>query len=266
MQTVASLPRMLTARARSGASPGLTPSSDEVAVLLSNDWFSGLPEMLRAAIVGSARVVRVAAGTRIAHRGQVECNWVGVIRGAVRLSAALDDSREFTISFLSQGQWFGDVAADDPEGVLVDMVAHTASTLAVVNHQAMRKLLKTSPEFCDALLQLNYRRLSIVYRRLEERYALTLPQRLARQVRRLAYQFGRPVGAGMHIDLAVSQSDLASMIGGSRQRVNRALRQMQQMGILKLDTQRLLVLDAARLDSVANGVTSLPGAASAFGD
>jgi CRP-like cAMP-binding protein len=257
MQAVAPLPRVLAARAGTGAFASPAPSGDEVAALLNNDWFGGLPEALRAAIVGCARAVRVAAGTRISHRGQVQCNWVGVISGAVRLSAALDDTREFTIGFLSQGQWFGDIAADDPRGAPVDMVAHTASTLAVVNHRAMRQLLETSPEFRDALLQLNYRRLSSMFRRLEERYALTLPQRLARQVRRLAYQFGRPVGAGVRIDLVVSQSDLASMIGGSRQRVNRALRQMQQMGVLQLGTQRLLVLDAARLDAVADGVTLL---------
>jgi CRP-like cAMP-binding protein len=259
---------VLEARVRSGASAGLTPSVDEVAALLNNDWFRGLPEDLRAAIVGCARVVRVAAGTRISHRGQVECNWVGVIQGAVRLSATLDDSREFTIGFLSPGQWFGDIAPADPGagGALADMVAHMASTLAVVNHRAMRELLETSTEFRDALLQLNYRRLGIVYRRLEERHALTLPQRLARQVRRLAYQFGRPVGIGMRIDLVVSQNDLASMIGGSRQRVNRALRQMQQMDILQLGTQRLLVLDAAKLDAVADGVTVLAGATSTSDD
>jgi len=262
MQAVAPSPRMLEARVRSGASAGMTPSADEVAALLNNDWFCALPENLRAAIVGCARVVRVAAGTRISHRGQIECNWVGVIHGAVRLSATLDDNREFTIGFLSPGQWFGDISAANAGGALADLVAHMASTLAVVNHRAMRQLLETSPEFRDALLQLNYRRLGIVFRRLEERHALTLPQRLARQVRRLAYQFGRPVGIGVRIDLVVSQNDLASMIGGSRQRVNRALRQMQQMDILQLGTQRLLVLDAAKLDAVADGVTLLAGATS----
>jgi CRP-like cAMP-binding protein len=266
MEAVAPPPRVLATRARSGASAAASPSADDVAALLSNAWFRGLPETLRDAIVGCARVVRVAAGTRISHRGQVECNWIGVIDGAVRLSAALDDCREFTFGFLSRGQWFGDIAADNQGGALVDMVAHMGSTLAIVNHRAMRQLLETSMEFRDALLQLNYRRLGLIYRRLEERCALTLPQRLARQVRRLAYQFGTPVGVGVRIDLVVSQSDLASMIGGSRQRVNRALGQMQQLGILQLGTQRLLVLDAVRLDAVADGFAPLLGAAAAADD
>jgi hypothetical protein len=53
------------------------------------------------------------------------------------------------------------------------------------------------------------------------------------------------------------------MVGGSRQRVNRALRQMQQLGIMQLGPQRLLVLDGPGLDAVASGHTLLPGSASA---
>jgi CRP/FNR family cyclic AMP-dependent transcriptional regulator len=98
-----------------------------------------------------------------------------------------------------------------------------------------------------------------MYRRCEERHALTLPQRLAKQVLRLARQFGRATTTGVRIDLAISQGDLASMVGGSRQRVNRALRQMQQLGIMQLGPQRLLVLDEPGLDAVARGHTLLPG-------
>ena len=102
-------------------------------------------------------------------------------------------------------------------------------------------------------------RLRRMYKRCEERHALSLPQRLAHQVLRLARRFGRATANGLRIDLAVSQGDLASMVGGSRQRVNRALRQMQQLGIMQLGPQRLLVLDIEGLDDVANGHTVLPG-------
>jgi CRP-like cAMP-binding protein len=100
-----------------------------------------------------------------------------------------------------------------------------------------------------------------MYKRCEERHALSLPQRLAKQVLRLARQFGRATTNGVRIDLAISQGDLASMVGGSRQRVNRALRQMQQLGVMQLGPQRLLVLDSAGLDAVASGHIQLPGTA-----
>jgi CRP-like cAMP-binding protein len=173
----------------------------------------------------------------------------------------LSDGRVFTLDFMGPGQWFGDIALVDNRVEDLDMVAHVPSTLLIVAKPDMHELMDLSIEFRDALLQLNCQRLRRMYKRCEERHALSLPQRLAGQVLRLARRFGRTTTNGVRIDLAVSQGDLASMVGGSRQRVNRALRQMQQLGIMQLGPQRLLVLDVGGLDDVANGHTVLPGSA-----
>jgi len=241
------------------AGAATTLREDEFAALHSGRWFAELPPSLRQSIIGRARVQRVAAGTRITQRGDAAGNWVGVARGALRLGAALSDGRVFTLDFMGPGQWFGDIALVDLRAEDLDMVAHVPSTLLIVGKQDMHELMELSPDFRDALLQLNCQRLRRMYKRCEERHALSLPQRLAKQVLRLARQFGRPTAAGVRIDLAISQGDLASMVGGSRQRVNRALRQMQQLGIMQLGPQRLLVLDGPGLDAVASGHTLLPG-------
>jgi CRP/FNR family cyclic AMP-dependent transcriptional regulator len=247
----------------SGSRPTMASAStlrdDELAALHGGRWFAELPAALRQYITARARVQRVAAGARITQRGDAAGNWVGVARGAVRLGTALTDGRVFTLDFMGPGQWFGDIALVDLRAEDLDMVAHVPSTLLIVGKQDMHELMELSPAFRDALLQLNCQRLRRMYKRCEERHALTLPQRLAKQVLRLARQFGRPTANGVRIDLAISQGDLAAMVGGSRQRVNRALRQMQQLGIMQLGPQRLLVLDSLGLDAVASGRTMLPG-------
>ncbi len=243
------------------ANAASTLRDDELQALHNGRWFCELPEGLRQAIVGRARVQRVAAGARITQRGDAAGNWVGVARGAVRLGTALSDGRVFTLDFMAPGQWFGDIALVDQRTEDLDMVAHVPSTLLIVGKQDMHELMELSADFRDALLQLNCQRLRRVYKRCEERHALSLPQRLAKQVLRLARHFGRATASGVRIDLAISQGDLASMVGGSRQRVNRALRQMQQLGIMQLGPQRLLVLDSPGLEAVASGYTQLPGSA-----
>jgi CRP-like cAMP-binding protein len=234
---------------------------DELNALQAGRWFAELPQGLRNAIIGRSRVHRVVAGARITQRGDAAGNWVGVARGAVRLGTALSDGRVFTLEFMSPGQWFGDIALVDNRVEDLDMVAHVPSTLLILAKADMHELMEVSSEFRDALLQLNCQRLRRMYKRCEERHALSLPQRLAREVLRLARRFGRSTANGLRIDLAVSQGDLASMVGGSRQRVNRALRQMQQLGIMQLGPQRLLVLDVEGLDDVATGHTMLAGSA-----
>ena len=171
----------------------------------------------------------------------------------MRLGASLSDGRDFTLDFIGPGQWFGDIALIDDQASELDMVAHVPSTLLVVAQADLRRLIEGHAELRDAFLQLNCQRLRHVYRRFEELHSLTLAQRLARQILRLAHRFGRPMAAGLSIDLPVSQGDLAAMVGGSRQRVNGAWRQLRELGIVEFGRSRLVVRDEARLTAAADG-------------
>jgi len=232
---------------------------DENTNIQAGSWFAELSEPLRRAILGRARARHVPAGTRIAQRGDAAACWFGVARGAVRLGTALSDGRNFTLDFVGPSQWFGDIALIDDRPLDLDVVAHTATTLLVVSKLDLRQLMDGFDELRDVLLQLNCLRLRQMFRRFEELHTLPLAQRLARQVQRLARQFGKPLAQGVCIELGVSQGDLAAMVGGSRQRVNRAWRQMHHLGIVQLGQARLLVLDEYRLEAVAEGRLTLPG-------
>lgn len=226
---------------------------DESVNIHNGAWFSGLSEKLRQAILARAQLRRVGAGVAIAQRGDPTAAWFGVARGAVRLGTSLVDGRSFTLDFVGPSQWFGDIAVVDDKPLDLDVVTHVPSTLLMLPKPDLRCLMETQPELRDALLQLNCQRLRHLFRRFEELHTLPLAQRLARQVLRLAHQFGRQQSQGVCIDLGMSQADLAAMVGGSRQRVNRAWRQMQQMGIVDRAPQRLVVRDSAALEAVALG-------------
>ena len=235
--------------------PGLRV--DENIGLQSGAWFGALSEPLRQAILSRARVRKVAAGTALAQRGETTANWIGVVRGALRLGTPLSDGRSFTLDFIGPGQWFGDIAVVDQGAHELDLIAHVPSTLLVVSSFDLRRLIDSCDELREALLQLNCARLRHMVRRFEELHTLALPQRLARELQRLARRFGRPLDDGVCIELALSQGDLAALVGGSRQRVNRALGQMQLLGILRLGASRLLLRHEGRLNAAADGRIAL---------
>lgn len=231
--------------------PGL--GSADNASLQAGHWLGQLSLPLRQAILNQARVREVAAGTMLSLRGQCGARWVGVVRGALRLGTPLRDGRSFTLDFIAPGQWYGDIAGVDRGANALDLVAQVPSLLVEVAHADLQCLIEGHAELREALLLLNCGRLRYLGRRFEEMHTLTLPQRLARELQRLAQRFGRPVGDGVRIDLAISQSDLAALVGGSRQRVNRALGQMQALQILRLGPTRPVLLDDERLAAVADG-------------
>ncbi len=229
----------------------------ENAAVRRGAWFADLPEPIQAAIFAAAQVRRVPAGAVIAQRGALPASWVGVASGALRLGTALSDGRSLTLDFVGPGQWFGDVALVDGRPLDLDVTAHVACVLVVVPKAGLSEMIEHFDGLGDALLKLNCQRLRHMFRRFEELHTQTLPQRLARQVLRLMHQFGRPVADGVRIDLGLSQGDLASMACGSRQRVNRSLRQMQAQGMLQLGPSRIVVLDEASLEGLADGRLAL---------
>ena len=243
--------RVKEGAALGGAQPGLL--EDERATLHAGPWFNELPGPLRVAILASAQVRLVDAGTVLARRGDAASAWIGVAGGALRLGTALADGRDCTLDFVGPGQWFGDIALIDDRPLELDVLAHVPSKLLFVSKLELQRLVAGHEELGPGLLQLNCQRLRHMFRRFEELQTLPLPQRLARQLQRLANQFGRRVGEGVRIDLNLSQTDLAAIVGGSRQRVNRTLRQMHLEGIVRLGEMRVLVRDEARLAAVSEG-------------
>jgi len=85
----------------------------------------------------------------------------------------------------------------------------------------------------------------------EELHFLDLPGRLARRIVRLA-QEAHPGATGQVIlEWPYTQSDLAAMIGGTRQTVNRLLADFVGRGLIRFERDTLIVPDVAALERAA---------------
>ena len=67
--------------------------------------------------------------------------------------------------------------------------------------------------------------------------------------RRLAQDYGTPAAHGTRIEVRLSQKDLSSLVGGSREKVNRQLRLWEESGVIGKEAGRLTLLRPDELDS-----------------
>lgn len=214
-------------------------------------WFGALPETLRHQILARCQVRRLPAGHVLARRGDAAEDWYGVATGALSLCSVLPDGRSFRLNVIGPGRWWGDIAVLDGKPQDLDIQTQVPTTLLTLSRPAMRELVEASPVLHEALLQLQCERLRHLFRRVEELQALPLPQSVARLLRRLAREFGRPTDTGVCIELNLTQSDLAAMLAASRQRVNASLRQLHKQQVIELTGTRIVVLDEAKLRALA---------------
>ena len=67
--------------------------------------------------------------------------------------------------------------------------------------------------------------------------------RVAAKLLELAERYGLPGPEGVEIDLRLTQGDLASWVAATREFVNKVLGAFRDHGLVKLDGQRIILLD-----------------------
>jgi CRP/FNR family cyclic AMP-dependent transcriptional regulator len=103
--------------------------------------------------------------------------------------------------------------------------------------------------------QLNYNlvrqlssRLRLANQKIQALSTLDVAGRVARQILIFAEQYGRHEGKAIRIPVPLTQSDIAEMVGATRERVNHAMVAFKQQGTLAVDAQhRITILDRAAL-------------------
>ncbi|HEX7438121.1 MAG TPA: Crp/Fnr family transcriptional regulator [Caldimonas sp.] len=218
----------------------------------AGSWFSKLSPALRAAILARAVVRRLADGALLSARGATADEWVGVAKGAVRVSSVSLAGKQITLTYVEPGTWFGDIALFDGMPRTHDANARGETTLLVVRKADFKDLLALHVELYDALLRLNCRRLRLLFDTVEDLNTRPLGSRLAKQILLLARSYGIAQGEEIRIGLQLAQEDLAQLLGASRQRVNQELKSFERDGAVRIEPTRLVVLSKEKLLAIAD--------------
>jgi CRP-like cAMP-binding protein len=153
-----------------------------------------------------------------------------------------EDGREATLGVLGPGNILGEMAVLDAEEVSADVTALEECVLLVIERARFLRLLQSSSDLCLRLMAVLCRRLRRANDAFEGMALLDLEARLGRLLLRLASDYGNPSPRGTRIEIRLSQKDLSSIVGGSREKVNRQLRLWEQAGVLAKDGGRMVIV------------------------
>jgi CRP-like cAMP-binding protein len=208
-----------------------------------------LPTADLDAVLAHAGVRRIGRGEMILHRGDPGVGIFVITSGRVRISLVSEDGREVTLSILGPGEVLGEMSLLDGCECSADATVLEDCVLLAVGRSHFMRLLRGNNALCLELLSLLSRRLRSSNAALEDMALLDLRTRLGRLLLRLAKDYGAANGPGTRIQLKLSQKDLSTLVGGSREKVNRQLRKWEEDGVLGKDGSRIVVLKPKELAS-----------------
>jgi CRP/FNR family cyclic AMP-dependent transcriptional regulator len=205
-----------------------------------------LPEDLQRLARGMAQR-RYRRNEVIFHEGDPGESLHVVVEGRVKITRESMEGDEAIVVTLGRGETFGEL-------VLLDGAVRSATATAIeptetltMTRAAFSALVDGSDPFRWQLLGGIAHRLRRLTDQLAEVHFLDLTGRLALQLTRLAEEAAPGRQSDIALRPTLTQSDLAAMVGGTRQRVNQILGDFIDDGLVAHDGGRLVVRDLERL-------------------
>jgi CRP/FNR family transcriptional regulator len=168
-----------------------------------------------------------------------------IAEGQVRVYRLSSAGREQVLANLGPGQAFNTVPLFQPDGVNHATVEALAAVVVyAVSSDDLRRLVTRSPELALALLQDFAHRLDHLTNLVEDLSLRTVRGRLARFLLEHVNEEG--------ITRRWTQDEIAAHIGTVRDMVGRTMRAFVDAGLVRMDRQRIVLLDREGLEAEAH--------------
>ena len=162
-----------------------------------------------------------------------------IINGRMKITVPSKLGDEITLAILNRGDFFGEMALLDSLPRSADATAVEETLLYVLNRSDFLSFLIHNENAVRSILYALSSRLRKTDDFLTEVCFLNISARLARRLLEMSESLIRENNPGSSMELKLTQKDLASLLGTTRETINRELKILRDRGIVS--TSRNLI-------------------------
>ena len=212
-----------------------------IDMLSSSFLFSGLDKTELDKIADFAKLQHINPKTTVFFKGDHGNSMFIVISGRLKVQNVSEEGKTLIIGFLEPGSSFGEIAVLDGKPRTATVICVDQSELLVIDRSSFLQFLEMHPTVAIKLMAVICQMLRTTNEFLESMVFLNLPFRLAKMLRLLSLKYGISTPNGIGFDMKISQSDLANLVGASRESVNKQLRNWEDEGLVKIEDGKLIL-------------------------
>jgi len=206
--------------------------------------FSDLEHEHVAQIAGAGKVPSMPRGVTLFEQGDEPHECLLVISGSVAVLQESTDGRESLLSVLREGQLFGELGFLDGYARSAHARTLEDSEILAVPYEELRRLYESNPQALWSAVRLLASRLRATDEALSDTMSLDVMGRTAKRLLEMAADADE-------FEMTLTQEELASMIGASRERVNRAIHAFVKLGWISRDQRKYKILQRHKLSARA---------------
>jgi CRP-like cAMP-binding protein len=222
-------------------------AEDAVALLRTVSLFQTLTDDELKQTAAELRRRTFGPGVTLFHQGMPGSSLYTIEKGSVRVFAVGLTGQEHTFTTFGPGSFFGELSLIDGQPRTASAITLDQSVLWLMSREAFQGLLEDCPGLCRSVVKILAGRIRRSATHVESIIFQDVLGRVAFEVLNLADRHGRAIEDGIEIEMPLTQSDLATIVGATRESVNKALATLRKQGLLEMEGTRLQVLDAEKL-------------------
>lgn len=214
-------------------------NENETTYLKQVPLFTGLAEEEIQELMALAKRRTFRSGEVIFHRddhGQV----LYVIKeGKVKICLISPDGQEISLAVLGKGECFGEFAILDSRPRSADAVAMEKVECYTLQRSDFHNAVMKNPKIAIQIMEVLTGRLRTTDEMIEDLIFLDVPGRVAKKLLELADSHGVKAENGVRIEVRLTQQELASMVGASRESVNKVMGYFTDKRFISTDKHRI---------------------------
>lgn len=228
-----------------------TPTASEAAIEASPNalrealretiLFAGLDDEQLDHIAAAGSVQWLQRGVIVFDEGAEPGEFYLVLSGRVAIAQESDDGRESLLAVLGPGELFGEMGFLDGYNRSAQARALEESQVLMVPYAELRLLYESNPSALWSAVALLARRLRAMDQALSDTVFLDVMGRTAKRLLDMA-------GDADEFEMPLTQEELASMVGASRERVNKAIHAFVKLGWVTHDQRHYRITNRRNLE------------------
>jgi len=188
-------------------------------------------------------------GETIFHQGSIGSTLYMIGSVQVRIYTTSAAGQELTVTIFRDGDFFGEMALLDGQPRAASAEAMCKTSTLTLHRAAFLHTIAACPPIAASVLEVMAMRIRQSNAVAEQLAGLPASRRVIRQLLSLAARYGIADGGIIRIDLHLTQDDLASLSGTTRETVNRVLSSLRDQGLIQVGRASVSVLNLPKLEN-----------------
>ena len=214
-------------------------TENETIYLKQVPLFAGLADEDIRELMEVARKRTFRSGEVIFHRDDPGQVLYVIKEGKVKISLVSPDGQEIVLAVLGKGECFGEFAILDGLTRSADAITLEKVECYTLQRSDFHNAILKNPKIAIQVLEVLTKRLRINDQMVEDLIFLDVYGRVAKKLLELAETHGEKVENGTRINVRLTQQELASMVGASRESVNKVMGYFTDKNFISTDKHRI---------------------------